>query len=591
MFLFDNLKKYCTEPPIPWILGAILGLAMGPTLAQESLGSFWGPSIAARSAVLMNATTGEILFAKDPHLQLPPASTTKVLTALLALERLDLNARLQASSQAASAVPSRIGLHAGEAASTQDLLYGLMLKSGNDAAETLAEAAGGSIYGFADMMNAKAWQIGARNSHFMNPHGLPNEQHYSTAYDLALIFRHAMNYPMFSDIVRTRSAMLRIESNQNPYNSRLVQVLNHNRLLVSYEGTRGGKTGFTIKARRCFVGEVDRGGNRLIVSILNSPSSKTLWEDARILLDYGFARYGLAPAPTQSFQPQPILVQRTPATWRTAMARPADEDDAFEPVGALLTPAPSETPSRIATLQREQRTQRTPQVDFDHPANAQPAITIEEEKEPPRVAQAQQAPVSNPLPLIRRTVDVTPASTSSTAINAEQQDRSLEPARSRLTAAAPVTPILDRPAVRVLSDSDQPSATRQSRPAPRVKIKPLETAKIAVPNKPAKPVATRWMATPKAATLNKPVISVKSTTVATSAKPASSNSSAKGKKAALQPAKVANAANNSKIVRMDRAASTAAGKAERSSAANRVIARIESPAAKSPPQKGTKPRI
>ncbi|HRD67328.1 MAG TPA: serine hydrolase [Candidatus Competibacter sp.] len=312
---------------------------MRPALAQENWGSSSPLYVAARSAVLMNPDTGEILFAKEPHLRLPPASTTKVLTALLAIERLDPNSRVQVSPRAASAAPSRIGLHAGETASTQDLLYGLLLKSGNDAAETLAEAAGGSIYGFADLMNTKAWQIGARNSHFANPHGLPDEDHYSTAYDLALIFRHAMNYPMFADIVRTRSAALRIESGQGPYgDSRLVSVLNHNRLLASYEGARGGKTGFTIKARRCFVGEVDRGGIRLIVSILNSPNSGTLWQDARSLLDYGFAHYGLAPPPPAQpdIEPQPILVRHTPITMpdieRVATTQSAAEDDEPEPL-------------------------------------------------------------------------------------------------------------------------------------------------------------------------------------------------------------------------------------------------------------------
>ncbi len=143
-------------------------------------------------------------------------------------------------------------------------------------------------------MNAKVWQIGARNSHFMNPHGLPNENHYSTAYDLALIFRHAMQNPIFADIVRTRNAALRIESGRGNWygDGRLIPVHNTNRLLESYEGTRGGKTGFTIKARRCFVGEVDREGVRLIVSIMNSPNSGTLWQDARILFNYGFTRLG-----------------------------------------------------------------------------------------------------------------------------------------------------------------------------------------------------------------------------------------------------------------------------------------------------------
>ena len=313
-----------------WLAGMALWMATGAVLAQEAGSIFVAPAIAARSAVLMNPATGEILFAKEPRLRLPPASTTKVLTALVALERLDLNARVSVSPQAASAPPSRIGLRAGEAALTQDLLYGLMLKSGNDAAETLAEAAGGSVPGFAELMNARAWQIGARDSHFMNPHGLPNDDHYSTAYDLALIFRQAMNHPLFAEIVRTRSAALRIESGRGLYGDwRMVPVVSHNRLLASYEGARGGKTGFTLKARRCFVGEVDRGGVRLIVAILNSPDSGTLWQDARTLLDYGFARYGLASPPPVKPEPTPVMVQRAPAAMEFAVVRSVLREESY----------------------------------------------------------------------------------------------------------------------------------------------------------------------------------------------------------------------------------------------------------------------
>jgi D-alanyl-D-alanine carboxypeptidase len=152
----------------------------------------------------------------------------------------------------------------------------------------------------------------------MNPHGLPNDSHYSTAYDLALIFRQAMNHPLFADIVRTRSAALRIESGRGLYSDwRMVPVRNTNRLLATYEGARGGKTGFTFKARRCFVGEVDRGGVRLIVAILNSPNSGTLWQDARTLLDYGFARYGLASSPPLKPEPAPVMVRRATAVKST----------------------------------------------------------------------------------------------------------------------------------------------------------------------------------------------------------------------------------------------------------------------------------
>ncbi|MBZ4194818.1 MAG: D-alanyl-D-alanine carboxypeptidase [Candidatus Contendobacter sp.] len=326
-----------------WLLGMIfLGGASGLASAQEMPGAAPLPAVAALSAVLMNPATGEVLFAKEPHLRLPPASTTKVLTALVALERLDPNGRVLVSAQAASAPPSRIGLRPGDAALTQDLLYGLLLKSGNDAAETLAEAAGGSVPGFAELMNAKAWQIGARNSHFMNPHGLPNDDHYSTAYDQALIFRQAITHPLFADIIGTRSAALRIESGQGFYgNARLVPVVTHNRLLASYEGARGGKTGFTFKARHCFVGEVDRGGIPLIVAVFNSPSRGTLWQDARNLLDYGFARYGLAAPPPAP--PEPVLrmaMVRLPAGQRSRVAVENDDDDDRDARSRRATPAP-----------------------------------------------------------------------------------------------------------------------------------------------------------------------------------------------------------------------------------------------------------
>ncbi|MCC7221907.1 MAG: D-alanyl-D-alanine carboxypeptidase [Candidatus Contendobacter sp.] len=325
--------------PLPiWLLSIALCGATGSALGQET-GASAPPTVAARAAVLMNPATGEILFAKEPHLRLPPASTTKVLTALVVMDRLDPNARVRVSPQAAGAPPSRVGLHPGDAALTQDLLYGLLLKSGNDAAETLAEAAGGSIPGFAELMNAKALQVGARNSHFMNPHGLPNDDHYSTAYDLALIFRQAIHYPLFSDIIATHSAALRIESGQGAYdNARLVPVVSHNRLLASYEGSRGGKTGFTFKARHCFVGEVDRGGIPLIVAVLNSPSRGALWQDARTLLDYGFAHYGLAPPPPVLPEPMlrmartessamPASMIRSPTGQRNRAAAANDDDD------------------------------------------------------------------------------------------------------------------------------------------------------------------------------------------------------------------------------------------------------------------------
>ncbi|MDQ2694429.1 MAG: D-alanyl-D-alanine carboxypeptidase [Pseudomonadota bacterium] len=251
------------------------------------------PEVSARSVLLINPDTGEILYAKEPHRRLPPASTTKVLTALIALQQLDLNVRLPVSPGAARTPPSRVGLYPGEWLSALDLLYGLMLKSGNDVAEVIAEAIGGSISRFAGLMNAEARRLGAWDSHFNNPHGLPDEGHYSTAHDLAVIFSTAMENPVFAEIVRTRYAALRIETPRDA-DWRLVPVSNSNRLLASYEGALGGKTGYTYKAKRCFVGEAQRANTRLIVAVLGSTQ---LWDDVEVLFDYGFSRYGLAPPP------------------------------------------------------------------------------------------------------------------------------------------------------------------------------------------------------------------------------------------------------------------------------------------------------
>jgi len=386
------------------LLGAVLWAVVVPASAQEGAYAAPAPSISALSAVLMNPASGEVIYAKEPRLRLPPASTTKVLTALVALERLDLNARVPVSPQAASAPPSRIGLRPGEMAMTQDLLYGLMLKSGNDAAETLAEAAGGSVPGFAELMNVKAAQIGARESHFMNPHGLPNDDHYTTAYDLALIFRQAMLHPVFADIVRTRSADLRIESGRGGYGDwRMVPVQTHNRLLMSYDGTLGGKTGFTFKARRCFVGEVDRGGVRLIVAILNSPSSVTLWQDARKLLDYGFARYGLAPAPAEPIpaapvvdDDEPVMVQRTQAP---AVARMTPAVAARSLVSAMPAPVVAQAPAKGKAA---------PVAVAAAKAKAAPAVVVAradkvDKRAPTKISRAEVSSVKPGKPVKRRT--------------------------------------------------------------------------------------------------------------------------------------------------------------------------------------------
>jgi D-alanyl-D-alanine carboxypeptidase len=287
-FRFTNLSGGARSG----LLVLCLALSAAPwRVYADGIGRFVErPTISARAAVVVNPDNGRLIYAKSPHRRLPPASTTKVLTALLALDNLDLNAKVMVSHSAANTVPSRIGFRSGEQLYVQDLLYAIMLKSGNDAAEVAAETVGGSVSGFARLMNARARELGALNSHFRNPHGLPDDGHYSTAYDLALIFAQAMRNPVFAEIVRTRKAALRIESGFHADEWRLVRVSNTNRLLTSYPGANGGKTGYTRKARRCFVGEAQRGSVRLVVAVLGSTRR---WSDVKKLFEYGFDRYDL----------------------------------------------------------------------------------------------------------------------------------------------------------------------------------------------------------------------------------------------------------------------------------------------------------
>lgn len=170
----------------------------------------------------------------------------------------------------------------------EDLLYGLLLSSANDASMVLAEGIGGSVERFAEMMTAKAREIGAVNSHFTNPHGLTAPEHYSTARDMALIFNYAMKNPAFREIVQTKTSSVSSISNGKVQRVRHIPIRNHNRLLWNFEGAIGGKTGYTYAAQKCFVGAVSRNGVTLVVSILGS---KDHWGDARRLLEYGLQNY------------------------------------------------------------------------------------------------------------------------------------------------------------------------------------------------------------------------------------------------------------------------------------------------------------
>jgi D-alanyl-D-alanine carboxypeptidase (penicillin-binding protein 5/6) len=241
------------------------------------------PNPSAVAALIMDAETGEVLYEKNAHLPLPMASTTKVMTGLLGVERLRPHEVIEVSVHAASMGPSKIYLRPGELIRADDLLQAILLKSANDASAALAEKISGSEAAFARVMTRRARELGAQNTHFENASGLPADDHYSTAYDLAVILRYAMQRPDFAEIMQMKTAS--IESMAG----RTWIVRNHNRLLWTFPGALGGKTGWTRASRHCYVGMAEQGGRTLIVSVL---ASSRLWNDVNDLLLYGFVSTG-----------------------------------------------------------------------------------------------------------------------------------------------------------------------------------------------------------------------------------------------------------------------------------------------------------
>jgi serine-type D-Ala-D-Ala carboxypeptidase (penicillin-binding protein 5/6) len=246
----------------------------------------------------MDATTGKILYQKEPDLRLPPASTTKVVTAILTLESgRSLKDSLTVSKAATRVPASKLYLRPGQTITIEDLLYALLLSSANDASMVLAEEIGGSVEQFAELMTKKAHELGATNSNFSNPHGLTAPDHYSTARDLAILFRYAMKNVTFREIVQTRISSVSSSSVVRKKTvARRISVRNHNRLLWNFAGAIGGKTGYTAAAQKCFVGAVVRNGVTLIVSILGA---RDQWGDTKKLLEYGFDNYQTLKAATQ----------------------------------------------------------------------------------------------------------------------------------------------------------------------------------------------------------------------------------------------------------------------------------------------------
>lgn len=258
---------------------AVITLFGSEAKAEES-GSF---ETSARAAVLIERDTGKVLLASNADERLPMASTTKVMTALLALEYGKLDEVVTAGRNAYGVPGTSIYLELGEKLTLHDLLYGLMLASGNDAAVAIAEHIGGDVETFCRMMTERAAQLGCTDTVFLTPHGLPEEGHYTTAYDLALIAREAMSHELFRQIVSTRRASI-------PWEGRSYQRIlnNKNRLLTEYQGATGIKTGYTKAAGRCLVFGAERNGMEVIGVVLKCSD---WFEEAARIMDEGYERY------------------------------------------------------------------------------------------------------------------------------------------------------------------------------------------------------------------------------------------------------------------------------------------------------------
>lgn len=238
------------------------------------------PEIKARSAVVIDAATGLIVYGKDPETALPPASTTKIMSAILAIECAALDTVVTVSENAASTGEASLNLNKGETIDIRNLLYGALLKSGNDACVALAEAVAPSEEEFVNLMNLKALSIGAAHTSFVNTNGLPQNGHATTAYDLALMARYALHNEIFSDIVSTREYTIRWNDG-----GRVSYLKNTNKLLWNYLYATGVKTGTTDKAGQCLVASAHKEERELIAVLLNSPNR---FGEAQKLLEYGF---------------------------------------------------------------------------------------------------------------------------------------------------------------------------------------------------------------------------------------------------------------------------------------------------------------
>lgn len=242
------------------------------------------PTINSRRYAIYDRLSGRCIYGKDENKQTAMASTTKIMTSIIVVENCKLSDTVTITSKAAGTGGSRLGLHTDDKITVNDLIYGLMLRSGNDAAVALAIHTAGSVEEFAKLMNQKAEELGLTNTHFVTPHGLYNSEHYTTAYELAVITDYALKNEIIAKVVKTKSTTIKINGNS-------MQINNTNELLGNVEGVYGVKTGFTNNAGRCLVTSVKRGDMDLIIVVLGADTRKDRAKDSMKLIEYAYKRF------------------------------------------------------------------------------------------------------------------------------------------------------------------------------------------------------------------------------------------------------------------------------------------------------------
>ncbi|CAI8788366.1 MULTISPECIES: serine-type D-Ala-D-Ala carboxypeptidase DacF [Bacillus] len=272
--------------------GVSVGFAQSEKAQSEKTEVEKTPKLAeeASSAIVIEQDTGKVLFEKSPNEKLPPASMTKIMTMLLIMEqvekgKLKLEDKVRASEHAASMGGSQIFLEPGEEMTVNEMLKGIAIASGNDASVAVAEHIAGSEEGFVNMMNKKAKDLGLKNTHFQNPTGLPAKDHYSTAYDMSIMAKELMKYPLIRKYTGKYEDYLRENTEKKFW------LVNTNKLVRFYPGVDGVKTGFTTEAKYCLTASAEKNGMRVISVVMGAPTSKERNNQVTKLLDYAFGQY------------------------------------------------------------------------------------------------------------------------------------------------------------------------------------------------------------------------------------------------------------------------------------------------------------